>query len=37
VDCRGIITVCIVGPKAPASIEHALDEGVTVLGGGDNI
>ncbi len=47
-ELPGIITVfCVVGPKAPASIEHAFDEGVTVLvpgivnfnhpGGGDNI
>jgi len=44
----GTITVfCVVGPMAPASIEHAFDEGVTVdvpgivnfnhPGGGDNI
>jgi hypothetical protein len=44
----GTITVfCVVGPNAPASIEHAFDEGVTVLvpgivnfnhpGGGGNV
>jgi len=47
-ELTGIITVfCVVGPKAPASIEHAFDEGVTVVvpsivnfnhpGGGDNV
>jgi hypothetical protein len=47
-ELSGTITVfCVVGPKAPASIEHAFTEGVTVLvpgivnfnhpGGGDNI
>ena len=47
-DLSGTITVfCVVGPNAPASIEHAFDEGVTVdvpgivnfnhPGGGDNI
>src|SRR4029078_11559098 len=47
-ELPGTITVfCVVGPKAPASIEHAFTEGVTVdvpgiinfnhPGGGDNI
>jgi hypothetical protein len=47
-ELNGIITVvCIVGPKAPASLDHASGEGVTVVvpgiinfnhtGGGDNI
>ena len=47
-ELPGTITVfCVVGPKAPASIEHAFTEGVTVNvpgiinfnhpGGGDNI
>jgi hypothetical protein len=47
-ELSATITVfCVVGPNAPASIEHAFDEGVTVAvpgivnfnhpGGGDNI
>jgi len=47
-DLTGIIIIfCVVGPKAPASIEHAFNEGVTVVvpgivnfnhpGGGENI
>jgi hypothetical protein len=47
-ELPGIVTVfCVVGPKAPASIEHAFTEGVTVVvpgivnfnhpGGGDNV
>ena len=47
-ELSGIITVfCVVGPNAPASIEHAFGEGVTVVvpgivnfnhpAGGDNI
>ena len=47
-ELTGTITVfCVVGPNAPASIEHAFTEGVTVVvpgivnfnhpGGGDNI
>jgi hypothetical protein len=47
-ELTGTITVfCVVGPKAPASIEHAFTEGVTVVvpgivnfnhpGGGENV